>query len=263
MKKRKNVSIKTVFTFLVITLLVITSCENNKDPEAPQLPPESSFAIDFSDFSTDKSLNLTPDTKTNWFWSAVAISYWNLAVTVTMALPVASFYESFNHEAIYEKDGNYWTWTYNVLGSYKAVLKGSIEGDSAVWNMSIDNFEWYNGKSALDRTGGNWKLKKSPVENEYWLNIVWHKSGDDEGNIRYTNIMQSDTMYTSYIEYGMTTTGDYNRYYNLYGADKDNLVNIEWNNPEFNGRVKSSKIPAYSEWQCWDEYQTDIVCPGN
>ncbi len=90
-----------------------------------------------------------------------------------LAIPIASFRESFKHEAVYHPDLGNWTWSYNFtvsLGRLRSgSLPGTLETDSVVWEMRITTGSefadvlWYYGKSALDKSGGYWILQENPL----------------------------------------------------------------------------------------------------
>ena len=70
-----------LFLSIVLLSFFLTSCENstgnNEDP--PEIPPESSLIMDFSDFSNSIPLgknNTATETmsKNNWAWAAINVA---------------------------------------------------------------------------------------------------------------------------------------------------------------------------------------------
>ena len=247
---------------LAILLLGITlfGCKKDEIP-VMELPPETAFVMDYSLVENQaKAAELMPATGVNWNIATSVVSYWSVNTRLIMALPVASFQAAIGGVPQYDSDGDYWMWSFNFAEKHRADLKGTIEGDSAVWEMRIDDALWYSGKSALDRSGGYWLLKKRPADQEYWLQITWSRTSDSVGDIQYTLIAEEDPMKTSYIRYGRTSAADYNRYYTLYNVETNNLSTIEWNYPALYGRLKASAIPGFTSWRCWDENKNDVSC---
>ncbi|MCK9401314.1 MAG: hypothetical protein M0Q51_15150 [Bacteroidales bacterium] len=269
MKTIRNLFLKSGFITLAF-LLATTGCKKEDEP-APGLPPQSSFVMDFSDFSNPGDTLGARDLSTyqNWGYSYANVVVWQTILTVGLAVPVASFLESFNHEAVYHPDQNNWTWSYNVtvnFAVYEAELTGYLEADSVVWEMRITksaeyaDFLWYYGKSALNESGGYWILQENPLSANELLRIDWHKYADGTVDISYTNIRPGDPENGGYILYGTATT-DFDRFYDLYNKGQDNLTEIEWSSINKNGHVKDPNHFGDDLWHCWDTNLMDVVCP--
>lgn len=271
MKTYRNLSL--VSGFLMLSMLLFTwSCKEKGEP-APDLPPQSSFIMDFSDFSDpgDTLASREIPTYKNWGYSYANVVVWNTLLTVGLAIPVASFIEAFNHEAVYHPDANNWTWSYNVTVGfvvYEAELTGYLAADSVVWEMRITkgneytDFLWYHGKSAIsqDQPGGWWILRENPAFPNDLLKIGWQKYGDGTGEISYTNIRPEDPENGGYIFYG-TTLVHFDRFYNIYNIGLDNLTEIEWNSVDKDGHVKDPDHFGDDLWHCWDTNLMDADCP--
>ena len=250
--------------------IVLTGCKKDDEP-APQLPPQSSFVMNFDEFSSpgDTLVQRELLSYQNWGHAYTMVAGWNAIISVGLAVPVVSFLEAFNHEAVYHPDENNWTWSYNVTHAgqtYEAELTGYLEADSVVWEMRItkDNefsdFLWYRGKSHTDRTGGYWILMDSPSDPKPLLKIDWYQDFDQSAGLRYTNIVPGGPENGGYIFYGVQA-GTFDRFYNIYNKGQDNLTIIEWNHTDLHGQIKD---PAYfedSDWHCWDTTLQDVVCP--
>lgn len=254
-------------------ILSLSSCKKDDETRtAPALPPQSGFVMNFSDFSnsgdTLKSSQQI-DTYTNWGYSYLNVAVWNAALTVGLAIPVASFAEAFNHEAVYHPDNNNWTWSYNFnvgFTAYAAVLTGAIAGDSTSWEMRItkagfySNFLWYHGKASITQTGGYWILAESPENPNDLLRIDWNKYTDGTADIKYTNIKPGAAENGGYIYYG-TSLSSFDRFYHIYNKGLNNNTDIEWSSTLKNGHVKDPHHFNSTAWQCWDYSLQDIVCP--
>ncbi len=254
-----------IFTLLFF-LLVSMSCEKEEsdNKEAPEIPPQSTFIMDVSDFANnqDTSTKYMPDsTAFNYFHSVLSVAFWNFMLTAHMIIPVAAFVESFNHEAIYHPTDDNWTWSYNINvgGIHEVELTGYIESDSVIWEMRIDELLWYYGHSHTDGTGGYWKLFQGEDLSIPWLNIDWNRESTDIADLKYTIITPDDEGYGSYIFYGKTNE-EYDRFYDIYLSKEDKLTEIEWLFEEKNGRVRDFRRFGDNEWHCWDSTYIDVNC---
>lgn len=264
----------------LLSLLLIISlsacffhgCKKDKgDP--PSLPPLESMTIDFSNFtSLKKSADFSADQKgtenSNWEFAATVAGFWNIILTTTLAVPVATFKLAIDQDPAY-LDDNTWQWSYNVsvVGvSYNARLTGQIGASDVTWKMyvsagSFSEFVWFEGTSKLDGSGGQWILNQSSQNPVALLQIDWTKSSSTIGTIKYTYV-KNDSYKDSYIEYGLST-GTYDAYFDVHYFNdvKFSDVNIEWNTSTNNGRVKSTDYLADEDWYCWDSNKINIICP--
>lgn len=269
MKSLNNLFIKSVLLLLSITF-IFTSCKKD-DKTAPALPPESSFNIDFSPFANPNDTLGSREVTTykNWGYAYSDVLVWQTFITVALAVPVAAFNESFNHEAVYHPNAENWTWSYNVVVNqvvYEAELTGYLQADSVAWEMRVtasslfSDFLWFYGKSALDRSGGWWILQENPLAPNPVIRIEWNRYENGTADISYTDVRPGGAPTGSYIFYG-TTTEYFDRFYHLYGSSNDNLTTIEWSSVNIDGRVKDAQYFGDDLWHCWDTNLMDIVCP--
>lgn len=260
-------------TLLLAGIFSTTSCKKDDDDKvAPVLPPQSAFVMNFSDFSdTNDTLKSAAQVETysNWGYAALNVMVWNSVLTVGLAVPVASYVEAFNHEAIYHPDEDNWTWSYNFsvgFTAYEAELTAALEGTMVNWEMRItkageySDFLWYRGKSAVDGMSGYWVLSENPLNPGDLLRIEWQKSENGTSNIKCINVRTGDAENGSYIWYGTTITS-FDRFYVIYRKPVNNHINIEWSSTLKNGHVKDPLHFMDTEWHCWDINLQDIVCP--
>lgn len=253
-------------------IISLSGCKKDDEEVAPTLPPQSAFVMNFDDFSsagdTLKS-GLQTETYNNWGYAFVNVAVWNSVLTATLAIPVASYIEALNHEAIYHPDGGNWTWSYNFnvgMTAYEAELTGSIESENAVWEMRItkagaySDYLWYRGKSSLDLTSGYWILTESPLNPVDVLRIDWKKYDDGTSDIRYSIIKTGDPEEGSYIWYGTALT-TLDRFYQIYRKTTENHTSVEWSSTLKNGRIKDPLHFNDTSWHCWDINLQDVVCP--
>jgi hypothetical protein len=267
----------TLTLILVLSAGLLTKCKKENKGEPPVLPPKESMTIDFSNFANvKKSADVITAWKgtenSAWEFAAVVAGVWNLIINNTLAVPVASFKLAANQTPVYI-DTKTWQWSYNVTvanATYKARLTGQIRATDVLWKMNIakegsgsfPEFVWFEGTSKLDGTGGQWILNQSSQYPAAILQIDWTKSGASIGTIKYTYIKNSDSLKTSYIEYGLTSS-NLNAYYTIhyYNGLKFSDVNVEWNTTTKNGRVKCIDYLGDTNWYCWDANRVNITCP--
>lgn len=268
----------------------LASCSTDNDDGdvnliAPNLPPEISMVMDFSDFdnndgksSIENKFKGLPD-KGNWVYSAVVVGVWNTALVTTLAVPVASFRTALRYKAEYKGDA-IWEWNYTVDGftsQYSARLTGELSGSEVLWKMYItksgigafDEFMWFSGASNIDGKSGYWNLNHSAAFPENMLRIDWEVTGDEIGSIKYTyvrelnDMRETDMFKTSSITYGLQA-GDYDAFYNVYAYDANSeaFVNadIEWSRTNYNGRVKAEYYFEDVNWHCWDTLGENVAC---
>lgn len=266
----------------VFALGFLTSCKKDKgDP--PALPPETSMAIDFSNFeSARKSGDISlPKGVEDINWNLVAgiADFWHNIIATTLAVPVLSFKLAINEKPSY-LDVKTWQWKYTATYlqvSYTARLTGQIRSTDVLWKMYItrtgtggfSEFMWFTGTSKLDGTGGQWTLNYSPAEQVPLLQIDWTKTGTAIGSVKYTYIKETlpggttaNPFKTSYIIYGKTT-GTLNAFYTISYYYNSALADfsVEWNTTGKNGRVRSLGFYGNNDWHCWDGSYVDVICP--
>ncbi|HMQ50299.1 MAG TPA: hypothetical protein PKA00_23075 [Saprospiraceae bacterium] len=262
------------FFVFVLAVAAFQSCQQEPvDPipptAAPELPPVESFVMSFNSFEDADTIR---GPYQNWFHAAANIVVWNTALTLTLAVPVASFYASFNSEAQYQS-GLTWLWAYDyeLLGTtYSAKLYGTIlPNDEVEWEMYISqaggftDVLWYSGITAFDGSYANWTLYQDGNNPRPFIQADYLR---DNGNgveaIRYTNITPNVVENGDYIEYqeenGATP---YDRAYDVFRAGSGNLLEIEWNSIGQDGRVKDKERFQDTNWHCWGSNLMDVACP--
>jgi len=265
---------------LIAVAAILTGCGDDEtvNPLAaipPDLPPQSTFVMDFDEFNQFVLYSPQagdvggPMTKQNWGQSVVRIAFWNLALTVTLAVPVAAFVEAFEHDPVQLEDGS-WEWTYSITADVEHTCRliGNIEENEVSWSMYLTkegeftDYLWYSGTHNLPATEGTWTVNRGPDQTNPFMGIEWHRTvSTATGDLKYTNIIPGDAENGGYIFYGSTTDTDYDRFYNIYNKGQDNLAEIEWNFTDKNGRVKDENFYGDTDWHCWDTNLDDVDCP--
>ncbi|MCB0653287.1 MAG: hypothetical protein KDC85_18580 [Saprospiraceae bacterium] len=263
----KNLSYVLAFVFSVA---LMQSCQKEPliDTGAPELPSKESFIMPFTGFEdTDTTKSFS-----NWFYAASNVVVWNAVLTVNLAVPVASFYESFNHDAQFQGNSTWmWSYSFNAQGSqYTAKLYGQILNDNEVgWEMYISrtgaftDVQWYNGVTAIDRSYATWTLRQNGFNPTDFIGIEYHAdNGNGARSIRYTNIIPNNQGNGGYIEYQETldNTATFNRSYDVFKIELNNLLEIDWNNINNEGRVKDPQKYNDEDWHCWDSGLQDTQC---
>jgi hypothetical protein len=243
---------------------------------APDLPPISTFLMDFSDFADERAApSAIPDpgpgeafARANWTYAASNLVVWNSLITFGFAIPAAAFLEAFNHEAT-RQPGGAWLWDYNftVGAEHLAELYGIIDGDEVVWEMYISRedayteFLWFYGRSALDGSEGTWTLNQDPESETPVIEILWHRDTEaGTADIKYTNVVPGGAEYGGYIHYGITNEIPYDAFYDIFKVGVGIHTDIEWNLGDRYGRVRDLFHFGDDDWHCWNGAFEDTIC---
>ena len=134
---------------LAILNIMLVSCER-QEKTPPELPPYESMAIDFSKFlqnekGADGLKSAYDNTTVNYGFAALNVGFFNLILTVTLAVPVAAFYHSFSVEPVFLGDATWqWSCDYRALSAtYHARLTGQVRDEDIKWEMYIWAFITY------------------------------------------------------------------------------------------------------------------------
>lgn len=278
MKTIKTLDLKPTSLILGLTLfagLIFSGCskdDENPAGPAPNLPPESSFIMDFTDFTNADTTTTYKSglSYQHWGHAASRVFIWNAVIHITFAVPVAAFYESFHHDGVWDPDVQAWVWSYNFISGgvmHLAQLQGSLVEGGIKWEMYISKNNaysdvlWYWGFSNGANTEGEWHLNANPQNLEEVIAIEWNKNfATGEANIKYTNVEAGDEEEGGYIIYGIANEEDYNAFYDIYSASMDNLLEIQWHRTMKYGRVKNELYFGDNDWRCWDEMLMDTDC---
>jgi hypothetical protein len=285
-----NVILATVLTILASGCAKTGNSVDTSKP--PQIPPQSSFVMDFGDFmQTNQSSNLDHATllvslfqdstpvvigtqalgdRSNWTFAALNVGFWNLVGVVGLAVPVASFVASINQTPVKQPD-NSWVWTYSITAqgiTYTAELHGKYISSAVRWDMYISkqndftDFLWYYGETNNNNTSGFWVLKEKPSKAVDLLRIDWHRNpADDTGDIKYTNIQPGGADNGGYISFTATKNSLYDRSYTIFNKSKNETTDIEWSFTTKAGRVKDSQHFGDSSWHYWDSGLKNTTSP--
>lgn len=274
--------------YLFALLLVVTffsSCEQNDlvdsqaQYETPVVPPAEIYTI-----PTEALNHASADTADahrhgisyrNWVHSALNVFAWNTVIAINGAIPLASFARALNEDPVYIGNGTFeWSYTYRapIAGDvYDIVLTAKYinNREDVEWVMTtsqrggFSNFEWYRGVVSRDHTEASFILNHQPNNPEPYISIDYKlEPNTEEASIRYTNIIPTHEGRGGYIEYRVNSDHPYNRAYDVKAgpAEPTNFLQIQWNAPTNEGRVKHEKFYGDTEWHCWDTDLRDTDC---
>lgn len=266
----RSVNVLIVFSILMFSLI---GCEESTSPadDPPEIPPASTFVIDFSDFNQAESTAPSSAagteqlSKSYWLYARTVVGVWNAVLWVNLIVPTTSFLAAFNKDPEPEmQDDGTWVWAYSfsvLTAQFDAELHGKIVDSDIEWNMYIskegeyEDFNWYSGKSKLTGTEGSWLLNRNPQNPESYLDIEWHRDlTNGTRDIKYTNVLPGDDENGSYIFHGLTTDTTYDAFFNIYSVVNENSTDIEWHRTNKNGRVSDARhFDDDGQWHYWDE----------
>jgi len=150
---------------------------------------------------------------------------------------------------------------------YTAKLYGKTVIEGVEWKMLLTesdaytDFEWFSGFSNLPATEGTWTLNKDPNTPTPFLYIEWNRNTTEgTADVKYTNIVSGTLVNESYIHYGKTNEIPHNRFYQIYGAEENRLIDIKWNYESHFGQIKDPIYFENENWNCWDDKLDDVDC---
>jgi len=263
-----------VIVFLSLGVIFLgTSCESEPVEDRPDLPPISSFIMDYSDFDEPASnLKAAVPSFANFTHAYGNIVFWNAFTTVTLALPVTAYAYALNKEPEY-MGNNKWEWSYDFKHNnidYKATLTAErMNNEEFSADMSINlkalpgkGVTWFDGVIRYDHTHAGWNLYKN--ENASAIKIIevdWSRNYEtDEGTMKYTLVEPGHEEEGSYIMLEIVTPDPeiIDAAYTISLAAGD--IDIEWNRTTKAGRVADPVHFQDDLWHCWDYTLVDAVC---
>lgn len=266
---------------VVFSVGLFQSCEKeptvSQDEIAPPIPPLETFLMDFKTYEDldTPGVNSTIEirnnpTYVNWFHAGSNLLFWNTVVSVEMAIPVASFAAAFNHQAVPIGNATFlWTYDVEIFGeTYIAALTGQfLSLEEVLWEMKVSkvggftDVTFYTGIVRTDFTEANWTVYHKPYNPEPLVSIEFQRNAtNDDVSLNYTNIVPDGPFNGHYIEYRSESAADLNRMYDVFRGSDIDFLEIEWNEPNRNGRVRHPKRFNDSEWHCWDTELRDTEC---
>lgn len=259
------------FSFLMIQSCVKDQGSIHDSKKAPELPAVESFTMIFEDFSQQRTGGLNGRSVDNYLHAAMNVLVWNTVVTAHMYIPVVAFKEALRHKAVYQGNG-IWMWSYDVTDNqnetYIVKLYGELlVNDEVKWDMYVSkiggfsNMHWFTGITGKGNNYANWTLNFDPIAPKPFVKIDYSKSSGS-ALIRFTNAIPNVPQNGGYIEYREAAIigTAFDRSYDVFVAEMNNLLQINWNSQFKNGRVKDAKKFNDDEWHCWDRSYQNVDC---
>jgi len=292
-----------ILVVMAVLLLTTAGCGNSDidgddgdgGADAPMVPPAYTLVPNFGELGNTESSASADETLAdpmlkrqsgtdtgvsitagciidNYAHASLNVGFWNLALTVTLAVPAWSFAEAFHHDPVLQEDGS-WLWSYSatILSVlHTAELYGSLVDGEVHWDMYItkdgfyEDFPWYSGVSNLPATEGAWTIKKSPDDPSDWIVIDWSREvSNATWQVRYMNIQAGDDNEGGFIEYGIIDDDTYDAFYDIYNAAEENHVEIDAGTTSNEGRVRNPAHFGDEDWHYWDGNHCDSVAPAS
>ncbi len=271
MKKYSIISKSMVFILVISMIMFNTSCKKKDKPgEEPDLPPQESLIMDFSDFDSRPDEKGKGTTYNNFVYSYLNVVFWSTISTGAIALPAAAYIHLLNQDANYLGD-NTWEWVYNFTFNqtdYIATLTGArLNNEEFSMEMVIAEeanpgagFKWFDGVVRYDHTAASWNIYKNIASPVKVLEVDWTKDYEENTSSLtyiYTEPGQSET--GSSITFGKDPSLDYNAWYTIDLSAE--TVEIQWDLITKAGRVRNEDYFLDNDWHCWDSNLADIDCP--
>jgi hypothetical protein len=260
MKKHSNFRSIIAITLSISLLLTTVSCDKEKVEDRPDLPPLESLVMDFSDFDQQPGGKKGTDaTYENFLHSYLTVLFWNVASTVTLALPVAAYSVALQQDAVYVGEST-WEWSFDFpLNSinYSAILTGArISNEEFSMEMEIAlaaapdlGVKWFDGVVRYDHTKATWNLYKDGSVNV--LMAEWNGDWETkDATLKYTYMEPNHEQNGSFIMLEYMPDEFYDAAYSISLAA--GLTDIQWNTSTLEGRVMDMVKFQDTEWHCWD-----------
>lgn len=271
MKKYSNLRSFVAISLSISLLFFGTSCDKEPVNERPDLPPVESLVMDFSDFGQQPGgMKGSAVSYENFLYSYLSVFFWNVASTVTFAVPVAAYGYALQQNPVYLGDHT-WEWSFDFTVAnlnYTATLTGArISNEEFSMEMVIaltaapeQGVKWFDGVVRYDHTHATWNLYKN--ETVKVLEAEWNKDFEtEEADLKYTYVEAGQNETDSYIMLAYMPEEFYDAAYTISLAA--GATDIEWNTTTKEGRVKAPVKFGDSDWHCWDTEENglaDKVC---
>jgi hypothetical protein len=268
-----GITTKKVLWAIMVAMFLFSGCEKADlpDPEpAPDLPPDFSMIMNFSDFSSVDTNTLNPSLNyQNWRVAASYVLEWKNSLADILALPTTSFLKAFKYKPYFDNEFNAWVWDFEFTvdgKTYVADLRGFIVPDGIRWEMYVSleglftDYLWYSGYTDKEYTEGNWVINTGPEDPGTFLLANWTLNAIN-GNytVKYTNISSGHPQSGSYILYGKTSEL-MDASYTVYNSTTIHFVKIHWSRASIFGQVTDPRYFDDELWHCWDETRQDTTC---
>ena len=263
---------KKILVILLIPMTLLWSCSDDdgsaQDPQ-PNMPPESSMAPNFENFE-DEGGRLAE--VNNWTYAATSVGVYSAILYSNLIVPVTAFKVGLNQNATYNTETELWIWEYDInvvgKGTYTVQLTADVDGSDVDWtgyislDGSFEDFVWFEGESNLEATSGSWTLYESPQNPSAWLSVTWSDDESAEISTSTFKVEKAGNYFESSISYTADANAAYNRNVVIVDTNASNTIEVDWNHPSGEGRVKSEAHFQNTAYHCWDNTLNDTDCPS-
>lgn len=258
----KRVTIASIVIFIISTILILTSCEDETTPELPEVS-----TIYIPDFNN--STQILKSTSNNAYIALSGIKEWTSFVSSDLEILKLAYSKALTTNAK-NFSNKRWGWKYSVTSDfdeYYVEFNATLNNDKTYsFDMQILNadeimFKNLSGIMQLEGSSGRWFVYKSYTENSPCLQIDWSKDpANQKMNVKYSVIDEDSKNYGAYILFGNNQNGDYDVFYDIFDKQNDNLIEIDFSSNTNIGRVRSFNAFQDSLWHCWDEEFINHPC---
>ncbi len=263
---------------LIAAHVFMTACDKNPsgpdNKQQPALPPQSSMAMDLSDFNQalPKGQAETNAPGLNYTTARVTVALINLSVATILSVPTLTFVAALSQQPVLQSDGKFhWIFTVNDGSkSFKADLAGWVDvpTSEAVFEMRIsttgvipalNNFLWYEGRAQLTNKTGYWEIYDAlrPASPTKILRIDWQAPDQNNATLELTAVEQGVPTFGDKVRYNVAGT---TRTVQHFDASANATVTITWDAVTKAGSITA---PNYNNGNkaCWDSQLNDVTCP--
>lgn len=260
--------------FILSFAILTASCgdkDSDVDPGAqPAVPPSSSMAPNFDDFSNDGANGGRQMVVRNWLYAATSVSVYSGILYGSLVVPVTAFKLAVDQEASFDSETRMWVWEYDVSlpqqGDYSVKLTADVDGTDVAWTGYISktggfsDFVWFTGTSDVAASEGSWTLYEGPDKPNAWLSSDWSKS-EVEGiaNVTFT-VEKAGNGFGSTINYLVDVGAELDRNVNIVDTNSENTIEVFWNAESGIGKIRSEVFFANNLFHCWDSTFNDVTC---
>ncbi|MFT6335656.1 MAG: hypothetical protein ACI86M_003172 [Saprospiraceae bacterium] len=131
------------------------------------------------------------------------------------------------------------------------------DNKEVAWTMTVSgtgfpqDFVRYEGKVYTDNSLGTLKINTVSADSKPYLDLSFDKNVDSNDiSIWFSNILEDHKGLGYYIKWRTTNGNEYDRAYDV--TIENNLLEIQANHANANGKVKDPKCFNDSEWHWWN-----------
>lgn len=270
-----------LFLLLLSAVIVLQSCDKDDALDAPEsltvpeLPPMELYSLPTEKIAHNDSLmeEHSRCARDNWIHAGLSVLVWNSVVVVNLAIPTGAIALAFNEDAQYIGNNTFeWSYqyttnpalggnTYDISLTAQYVTSTEIEWILTASELGgFSNFQWIKAIIPTDFSEAEFVFYQNPTAPETYLQINSERDVMRQVyTTRLTNVIPGHADNGHYIQYGVMNNNAFNRSFNLF-AGPDNVLDIEWNEPTRDGRVRHAYHFGNDAWYCWDENQCNSIC---